>query len=286
MLSLSTHLFVYYRLNGEIFSTISQYGFNFVEIWGTLPHFPYNDKNFLNDFENYLEKNSLNVASFHAPFYLKLKDKKPDEILSLSSCDPSVRRKTVDELKKFLDSIASISHVIEPVPVVIHSGFTGEKEKFECHLEKFYESVSELLKEMPGRKNILSLENATSGFDPPEWVVEFVSQFSSPYLRVCLDIGHANVTTHGWVKQLSQYIDMVKDFHVHDNHGKDDEHLPPGDGNIDFEKFFEFVSPSHLLTLELMDYSKGEDLKLALEALRRSIKFLAGRGLWRQHIRK
>ena len=52
-------------------------------------------------------------------------------------------------------------------------------------------------------------------------------------LPVCVDIGHANTTG-----QLDQILDAtegrIMNIHIHDNDGKQDQHLTVGDGNIDF----------------------------------------------------
>lgn len=53
-------------------------------------------------------------------------------------------------------------------------------------------------------------------------------------LGMCFDIGHAN--TAGTIQDFLGYSDRFVNVHVHDNHGEWDEHLPVGEGNIDFRK--------------------------------------------------
>ena len=62
---------------------------------------------------------------------------------------------------------------------------------------------------------------------------------------ILLDIGHANIAVNSGLmpcKNLSEYIKAIPaeivEIHLHDNHGKKDEHLNPGEGNIDFESVF------------------------------------------------
>ena len=55
-----------------------------------------------------------------------------------------------------------------------------------------------------------------------------------PNFGVCLDIAHAflsDVPVDEWVTALAPY---VKHIHINDNDGKEDLHLPVGDGNIDW----------------------------------------------------
>jgi len=54
-------------------------------------------------------------------------------------------------------------------------------------------------------------------------------------MGVCFDIGHANTT--GQIDAFTELLgDRIINIHIHDNHGKTDEHLTIGDGNIDFAK--------------------------------------------------
>lgn len=62
---------------------------------------------------------------------------------------------------------------------------------------------------------------------------------------ILLDIAHANLAVASNLvreKTLSDYIKAIPakilEIHLHDNHGKKDEHLNPGEGTIDFESVF------------------------------------------------
>ena len=56
-------------------------------------------------------------------------------------------------------------------------------------------------------------------------------------LRFCFDCGHANCFTPG-EDPLGRFGDRLVTMHLHDNHGAaaGDEHLRPGEGEIDFER--------------------------------------------------
>jgi sugar phosphate isomerase/epimerase len=51
-------------------------------------------------------------------------------------------------------------------------------------------------------------------------------------LGICLDVGHAN--TAGKLKEFVKLKKNIVNLHVHDNRGETDEHLPVGDGTVDF----------------------------------------------------
>lgn len=101
----------------------------------------------------------------------------------------------------------------------------------------------------------------------PDLMIELCDRVDSEYFRLCLDVGHVNVFSElsppQWVERLGTRLAHV---HLHDNHGKSDEHLPVGAGNIDFDAFFEAIethSPDANISLEVDGQSA-----MALENLR------------------
>ena len=60
-------------------------------------------------------------------------------------------------------------------------------------------------------------------------------------LKVCFDIGHANT-----MDQIDEMVDLlgdrIKNIHIHDNNGDNDDHMTIGDGNIDFEHVLKRLS--------------------------------------------
>jgi sugar phosphate isomerase/epimerase len=57
--------------------------------------------------------------------------------------------------------------------------------------------------------------------------------FAPEDLGFCYDSGHANMT--GELDILDRYLERLAVTHLHDNHGKEDEHLHPGHGTIDWK---------------------------------------------------
>lgn len=62
---------------------------------------------------------------------------------------------------------------------------------------------------------------------------------SEPQLRICFDIGHANIAgeIENFIKLKSRFINI----HLHDNDGKVDSHWVIGSGNIDFQQILKQV---------------------------------------------
>jgi sugar phosphate isomerase/epimerase len=53
-------------------------------------------------------------------------------------------------------------------------------------------------------------------------------------IGITLDVGHANSV--GKVDAFLVHMKQVNHLHIHDNHGRSDEHLALGDGTINWEK--------------------------------------------------
>jgi len=112
-------------------------------------------------------------------------------------------------------------------------------------LRNFANAMKELTQFAATKKIDLMLENA-----PPEngSLLESIECFSyvmkaAPDLKFHLDVGHAFIENR--MKGVRDYInafgDRLAHVHVHDNHGKWDEHLPLGRGKIDFRKVVRFL---------------------------------------------
>ena len=60
-------------------------------------------------------------------------------------------------------------------------------------------------------------------------------------MKICFDIGHANTT-----KQMNEMIDLlgdrIRNVHIHDNNGDNDDHMTIGDGSIDFKPVLKRLS--------------------------------------------
>ncbi len=105
----------------------------------------------------------------------------------------------------------------------------------------------------------IAIENLAPVFPGPEKLSaipaslrSLVAQLRSPAVRMCLDLGHANVTAGLRRTDMRKLVDPVLDavalFHLHDNFGarripgqggpsvdplRLDLHLPPGRGSLD-----------------------------------------------------
>jgi len=69
----------------------------------------------------------------------------------------------------------------------------------------------------------------------------------SPDTLFCLDSGHCKCfADFSPVEFLDRYQEKVVHLHIHDNNGKEDSHLSPGLGSIDFSELFNEIGKSKI----------------------------------------
>ena len=100
-----------------------------------------------------------------------------------------------------------------------------------------------------------------------------------PLLNLTLDVGHAQLLaqTNTSYEFIERYPERIKHVHLHDNRGgdsyRDDLHLLPGEGIVDFEKVFgklREMDYDRTITLELIPSEIAKCLRHVKEWLSRS----------------
>jgi len=76
----------------------------------------------------------------------------------------------------------------------------------------------------------------------PDTLAKLLNEIDSPSFGHCFDVGHWNLfsesTMETWFDALGS---RTIHLHLHDNHGRSDEHLPVCEGEIDFDELFTHV---------------------------------------------
>jgi len=78
-----------------------------------------------------------------------------------------------------------------------------------------------------------------------------------------LDIGHANLFDKDIIGFIRKFHTKLRHIHLHDNHGKTDEHLPLGKGSINFQKVVREIKKCYdgTITLEIFSDNPKDVLK-------------------------
>lgn len=117
----------------------------------------------------------------------------------------------------------------------------------------------------------------------PQIISKLVSEVNSPYFGWCYDTGHANFNKIPCTCLL-KLENVPLSLHVQDNNQTvDDEHLIPGDGNIDWKLFArvlkdigykgEFVLEAHHQTLEAPDHEREALFEKMIERSREIVDY-------------
>lgn len=189
---------------------------------------------------------------------------------SLLSVDGAKRRRRVDLLHRAIDIAAQLGAGV----VSLWSGTPAAGTPADACWQRLEETLPELLDAAEAR-------DVTLGFEPePGMFIERLDQFLElrrrlphPALRLTLDIGHLAVSeTLPNVRVIENGAAHLVNVHIDDIRGGVHEHLPFGEGDIDFGPV--------LATLRRIRYSGAVLVELsrnshdAPEQARRSIDFL------------
>jgi len=153
----------------------------------------------------------------------------------------------------------------------IAKGSPGYVEGYKKRQVKFW---SEILQSVDNNTLTLVFENL---WEPqPELVRDVLDGVSSENFKALLDTGHANIFSkepnERWVEILGDHLAYI---HLNDNQGDFDSNLVPGEGNINWDRFFDMIKSYGLkprFCLEVEAYgnrSKLENTKKAIEFLKK-----------------
>ncbi len=248
--ALSAHLFAYEPLRFEHLKDAADAGFRKIELWAMTPHFDVSDVAKLKTLKGRLADLSLEAPSFHAPFYADLSEAREGRWLSLAAPDKDTReaaiQKTIQALRAFRPLGARVAVIHPSAP-----GKAGDGDTYEA-LE---ESIARLLPVAEETDAVLTLENIPSALGRAEPLAAFVERIDHPRLKICIDTGHALITegenTRSGVERLAP---LCAATHLHDNDGRNDAHLIPGEGAFEWASFFTTLDAhrySGTLALEL-----------------------------------
>lgn len=195
-------------------------------------------------------------VTLHAPFV----DLRPGAL------DPRIRRVTVERLQQVFD-LAPLFH---PRSIVCHPSFdiryyvTAERLWLEHSVETWRTFI--LQAEQIG--TLIALENVYER-DPRELKL-LLEALPTERFCCCFDTGHFNAFAESpldlWMDALGERIGQL---HLHDNHGRTDEHLPVGAGRFPFPEFFRMLRDRGRRPIVTLEAHSEKNLWRAVENLER-----------------
>ncbi|HYL09346.1 MAG TPA: sugar phosphate isomerase/epimerase family protein [Candidatus Acidoferrales bacterium] len=232
--ALSTYLFANRKLTAPLLGEIAAAEFTAIELYAARNHFDYGSAEEVRELAGALSGNNLKLHSMHSPTGRDFLPGRESGV-PLSLCDPErVRRlDAVDEIKRALD-------LAEKAPfqfLVQHLG--APRETLDARTrDAAFSSLEHLVIFAKQRGVTIALENTASEMGSPSTVRSFIEDTRLTGLKVCFDIGHANLEQgppeERVAKSFEVMCDLIATTHIHDNHGEKDEHLLPYAGTIDW----------------------------------------------------
>lgn len=182
--------------------------------------------------------------------------------LSPGAVDEHVRIATSRRFGDVLD----IAGRVGALSVVFHSGY--EKWKYAHELEpwlgnskRFWAPLIEQAERVGTR---IAIENIFE--EGPEPLSLLMGTLHSESFGICFDTGHFNLFSskplNDWLGDIGSYI---IEYHLHDNRGDADSHLPPGDGDFDFSALFKAMRGQEII--HTIEANSPEDTLLSIERL-------------------
>ena len=172
-------------------------------------------------------------------------------------------------LERYLQVI-SLSKILKPDVVVFHSGY--EKWKYAGNVELWVnQSIRTWRAVMDEAEKIgvkVAIENIVD--EEPGHLKYLAEKMAHPLFGLCLDVGHremfSSLSTAQWAEGMHPYI---FELHLHDNMGKNDDHMPIGDGKVDFAGLFGKLNELGANPVHTLEAHSVKDARKSMEALSR-----------------
>ena len=255
---LSTHLFVQHRLTTVWLERIWNARVPAVEIFCARQHLDYRDGAQIAELGHWFRDSPLKLHSLHSPMYNDdvWGRSGPQSVLSITEPVKSKRLAIVDEIKRAIE-------IAETVPfqyLIQHLGVSGE-EYDEWKVDAAFSALEQICLFARHRGVEVLLENTANALASAERLSLFLTQTHLD-LKFCFDVGHANM--HEGIEAAFRVMrDRIRSTHLHDNNGKEDQHLFPfaDGGSIDWKKTMDLLHSrpvQYPLILELKEVSDME----------------------------
>jgi sugar phosphate isomerase/epimerase len=245
---ISTHLYHDQRLSREHLAEIASFGFEAVEVFATRSHFDYHDPAVVTDLRTWLDETGLQLHGLHAP----IADRYPTAgatTFSIATGDANVRQAAVREAERAL----SVARTIPFDTLVVHLGTTGKgNSNSRAAATRGLEEICRLAEPLGVRPAVEVIPNDLSSASALVTLLE--RDFEDANVGICLDFGHAHL-----MGDVADAIETAAEHlittHVHDNRGREDDHLVPYRGTIDW--------PAALVSMQKIGYDGTYLMELA-----------------------
>jgi sugar phosphate isomerase/epimerase len=186
--------------------------------------------------------------------------------MSSGAIDKKVREVT---LSRYLQVIETC-HIFNPKVLVLHHGY--DRWRYESHKEEWLKNNIQtfqlVIEASEGLDTVIAVENIFE--EGPQLILQTLQGVNHPRLKTCFDTGHflmfSKVPLEEWMTVLGRHLGQL---HLHDNHGKDDDHLAIGQGIFPWERFFPLLVKADSQPTWVIEAHSEEHIRLSLAYLQK-----------------
>jgi sugar phosphate isomerase/epimerase len=229
---ISTHLYHDQKLDRAHLAQIASYGFETVELFATRSHFDYHDGSAIARLGDWLKDTGLELNSIHAPITDSLVGDRWGVTFSTALSDSTRRQQAVREAEAALQVATQIPFHI----LVLHLGTpTVMKSAADNNRGAARRSVEEICRIARPLGVRVAIEVIPNELSAPASLVSMLERdLEVDHAGICMDFGHAFLMgdVGDAVETAAEHLIAT---HVHDNRGREDEHLAPYLGAINWD---------------------------------------------------
>jgi sugar phosphate isomerase/epimerase len=270
---LSTHLFHGVRLDAAHIDRMVQAGFDLIEVFATRTHFDYRDAAAVSRVKAWLDERRATAWSVHLPITDGFTNGVWGRAYSNGSPDAAARHEAVDEAVAAIAAARDLGCQV----AVLHLGIPrgqpvppGDNDP-----GSIARSLDPIVEACTTAGVQLALEVIPNELSTAAALLDWLtSEREWNGTGVCLDVGHAHLTG-GAPEAIELLAGYIATTHIHDNRGRDDDHLLPFDGTIDWPATlmaFSKVGYGGPLMLELPDHGDANAVLTRAASARRRIQ--------------
>lgn len=228
---ISTHLYHDRQLERDHLAAIAAHGFDTIELFATRSHFDYRSDAAIAQLQEWLAATGLSLHGVHAPITDAF-GRTPSTTYSTAAGVHAQREAAVREAEAALALARRIPFDV----MVVHLGTpTRTQQPDDNHRTAALRSLQEicrLAEPLDVRIAVEVIPNRLS--DAAALAAMIENDLDAGPTGICMDFGHAHLM--GDVADaLETASEHVIATHIHDNHGREDEHLVPYAGSIDWD---------------------------------------------------
>lgn len=265
---ISTHLYHDRRLERGHLAQIAGYGFEAIELFATRSHFDYTDPGAIEQLKAWLAETGLVLGSVHAPITSAFAaGDRWEPTFSTAATDRERREATIRETQAAL----RIADRIPYDAIVVHLGTPASREPAgDNHRSAALRSFEEICVAAASHGVTVAAEVIPNRLSDAASLVAMLEQdLDLRQAGICLDFGHAHLL--GDVADaIETAAEHIVATHVHDNRGREDEHLVPGQGTIDWDGALITMQKIGYAGTYMMEIANTGDPAAVLEEARRA----------------